>query len=330
MKNYSLRPATARSRVLIVDEAHENRLLVGQWVRCAGHEVVLADGGQRALKLLSDENFDLILLDFRMQRMDGFDVLRRIRINPALTQIPVVVSGVDELEVIIRCIEGGAEDYLTWPVAPPLLLARVHACLEKKRLRDGERRYLQELLDLKRDLARRNEELTVANALLEETARTDPVTGIPNRRSAMKSLDHLWALANRTEQSLACLMVDIDHFKAVNDNYGHQAGDRVLRETVAAMKKGMRASDVLGRWGGDEFLILCPATEAASARACAGRLVRLVGRQARARARLPVTVSVGVSQKLDRMTHPEQLIQAADEALYEAKRAGRDQVSAAG
>ena len=232
-----------------------------------------------------------------------------------------MVSSLDDLEATVRCIELGAEDYLMKPFEPTLLTARLRACLEKKQ-------FLQELIQLKRDLQKRNEDLEVANLKLEELAFTDALSGVPNRRFALDTLHRLWSTSLRTGRPLSAMLCDIDHFKRINDTYGHDCGDRVIRVIAQTLASGGRASDVACRFGGEEFLILCPDTDAT---ACALVGNRLRGLVTDAAIDFPgfdqqVTISIGVAEKSSEMENWNQIVSSADEALYEAKRNGRNRV----
>lgn len=155
---------------------------------------------------------------------------------------------------------------------------------------------------------------------------TDPLTGAHNRRYAIERLHELWASSRRFKQPLSCLVIDLDHFKQINDRFGHPFGDIVLQNIVRVLKQQLRANDVLARTGGEEFVVLCENTNAEGALTCAERLrqavaccpVRFGDTEVR------VTVSIGIAECTPEMTEPEELLQAADRALYAAKQAGRN------
>jgi len=168
--------------------------------------------------------------------------------------------------------------------------------------------------------------LAMNNRRLQEAALLDPLTGIPNRRYAMDRIHQEWSAAERSTRPLSCMLIDVDHFKSINDTYGHDVGDMVLRRVSEVLKQTARTQDVICRIGGEEFLVVCPDTDAAAAVQCAERL-----RQATGSMRIPIgkvslqlTISVGVAAMDATMRGPESMIKAADQAVYAAKHAGRN------
>ncbi|MFO0811093.1 MAG: diguanylate cyclase [Gemmataceae bacterium] len=315
--------------VLVVEDDRINRLLLTRHVERMGRRVLVADNGIQALATVQRERCDLILLDVMMPEMDGSEVLRELKSSDDLKNIPVIViSGLGEADTAARFIEIGAEDYLTKPFNPLMLHARITASLEKKRLRDTEQAYLRQLLALQQDLDRRNRELQDLNRRLEQIALTDELTGLPNRRSAMAELKRCWAASDRHRQPMACLIVDVDYFKRVNDTFGHDSGDVVLRAVAERLRAAARKNEVVCRLGGEEFIVLCEFTDRVAAEKCGERLRSAVAAapirsDAQAYA---ITVSIGVAARVDATQHPEQLLKAADQAVYLAKQTGRNRV----
>jgi diguanylate cyclase (GGDEF)-like protein len=174
-------------------------------------------------------------------------------------------------------------------------------------------------------------ELRRLNAQLEALATTDALTGLPNRRAMLGHLAALWAAAQRYNEPLSCLMLDIDRFKDVNDGYGHAAGDAALREIAVTLRRAARQSDICGRFGGEEFLVLCPRTELEDALAVAERIRQAIESQAiRFEVyEIAVTVSIGTACCRSQADDSQTLIAAADEQLYAAKRGGRNCTRAA-
>lgn len=193
-------------------------------------------------------------------------------------------------------------------------------------------RALQELNQtLEARVEERTRELALANQQLEEVAVTDVLTGLPNRRYALRRLAQAWQESAGAGQTMACLMVDADGFKEVNDWHGHDAGDRVLRELARCLRHGVRTDDVVCRLGGDEFLVICPHTPQDGALQLGEKL-----RAAVAELRVAVgdgvwkgSVSVGVAARSGAMQSPDALVNAADQGVYAAKRAGRNRVATA-
>jgi diguanylate cyclase (GGDEF)-like protein len=187
---------------------------------------------------------------------------------------------------------------------------------------------LRQLLALQRDLDRRNQELEELNRRLEEAALTDPLTGLHNRRWAMEELQRCWQASTRYRRPMACLLVDVDHFKRVNDSYGHDVGDAVLREIASRLRAAARQNEAVCRIGGEEFLIICDEIDRAGAAICGERLRagvadQLVTNEGR---ELSVTVSIGAAVRDESIPSPELLLKVADQAVYAAKQAGRNRV----
>ena len=201
------------------------------------------------------------------------------------------------------------------------------------RLRAGQRviTLQQEIERDREDIRRFAAELAVTNRRLQEAALTDVLTGFPNRRYAIERFQQEWQAANRSRRPLACMMVDADNFKAINDTRGHDVGDQVLKMTAQAIKSGLRAQDVVCRTGGDEFLVICPETDLAAALVCAERVRAAVlsadlktGPGARP---LQCSVSIGVAERDAVMPDIDALIKRADEGVYQAKQRGRNLVA---
>jgi diguanylate cyclase (GGDEF)-like protein len=225
---------------------------------------------------------------------------------------------------LVEAFEAGVDDYLTKPFTARVLAARLRAGQRVIRLQEDARRDSE-------NLRRFAAELAVANRRLQQAALTDPLTGLPNRRYAMERLEQEWAANARTQRPLTCMVVDIDGFKQINDSYGHDSGDVVLRQVATVLRKEARAEDVICRLGGEEFLVICPDTPLGAALHLAERLRLGVSRARSANGSIShsATVSIGVCQRESTMSHMDEFIKAADNALYDAKRAGRNRVAAA-
>jgi len=237
-----------------------------------------------------------------MPKLDGHGVLAELQGDAATVDIPVVfLTARSTTEDVVEGLRLGAHDYLRKPFEPAELLARVSAALRVKRLQD---------------------ELRIRNTELHTVSRTDDLTGLPNRRHLQEHLVMAGSAAKRHGQPVAVLMVDVDHFKSVNDRLGHAGGDRVLRRVAVSLASACRAEDTAGRWGGEEFLVVAPATDGDSAEVLGERIRAAVSAEAIAD-EVAVTVSVGVATGTDDI---ESIVRDADTALYEAKAAGRDRV----
>jgi diguanylate cyclase (GGDEF)-like protein len=222
------------------------------------------------------------------------------------------------------CFDAGADDCLLQPLRRAALGARLRGAQRRARQQEAMARDLGEI-------RRFASELALDNRKLQEAALTDPLTGLPNRRYAMERMNREWAIAQRRHGRVACMIVDIDHFKLVNDTHGHDVGDDILRH-VASLLRGMsRLQDVVCRLGGEEFLVICPDTAPADVGNVAERLRRAVAEIPLPGAPAAVTVSIGAAGLGSAVDSTAALLRLADQALYEAKRAGRNRVvSAAG
>jgi diguanylate cyclase (GGDEF)-like protein len=314
--------------ILIVDDISTERLILARYLEDLGYRHATATNGVEALQLAESLPIDLILLDLSMPVLNGLELLGELQNDDILRSIPVIVISGSFEQNAVRSIEAGAEDYLRKPFDPVMLRARIQNCLEKKRLRDVQVQHLQNLNSLQSELATKNQELKRINLNLEELAYTDELTGLPNRRSGLASLEQLLAIHARNANPLCCIIIDIDHFKKINDTYGHDCGDYVLHQAARRMQSLTRAGDGICRFGGEEFLILCPDTDLEGARLLANRLrqgledLSLCFRDYSG----PVTASFGVALARSGLARVEDLLNAADRALYQAKGEGRNRV----
>ncbi len=247
----SLGPAKSHGgTILIADDDTGNRDLLRRRLEFEGHQVVEARNGQEVLTFLKAHACDLILLDLMMPEMDGLQTLARLKQEPQWRELPVImISALDELRSVVRCIEMGAEDYLPKPFNRVLLRARIGASLEKKWLRDRERRKTEELEQTLRLLEQ-------AQAQLAVQASQDALTGLANRRSVDSNLEQ----RAKGENPFSVIYIDLNGFKKINDTYGHQAGDDLLKQVGSRLRLAFRSTDIVGRWGGDEFVALVDPT----------------------------------------------------------------------
>jgi diguanylate cyclase (GGDEF)-like protein len=294
--------------VLVVDDDRSMLEHVAAIVRDLGHEAYLALTWTEALRLYREVKPDLVVLDVMMPTVDGYKLARIIKGESARFTPIILVTALEDLEARRRGMAAGADDFLSKPVSPLELQIRLQSLLRIKQLTD---------------------ELARANRQLVQLATTDELTGLASRRALYVDLEREWARAQRYGATLAVLMIDVDHFKRVNDNFGHQIGDRVLRLVGDVVRVTIRASDFGARFGGEEFMVLAPETSAHAARVVAERLRQTIHRASATAGDgvPPVTMSVGIAASDDaEATSPDQLVRLADEALYEAKRRGRDRV----
>ncbi|MCE1225822.1 MAG: diguanylate cyclase [Geobacteraceae bacterium] len=297
--------------VLIIDdsEAVREKIIKTLESRDLFSRFYQAEDGLEGFKKLLASPVDIILCDLEMPRMDGFKFLGMMKGRSEVSDTPVIIlTGNDDRELKIKGLEQGACDFITKPFDPEELVARMRVHLKIKHLQD----------DLKR-----------SNELLLELSNTDHLTGLFNRRFLMEALDKEVQRARRKDGQVALLLLDIDHFKRVNDTHGHLQGDVVLQKVALHIQKELRSYDIAARYGGEEFVAVLPDTSLKEAFNVADRIrlsvqgMRFAGSLANER----VTVSLGValfpSPCFDDI---DGLLRAADEALYQAKERGRNRV----
>ncbi len=323
--------------ILVVDDSRIVRAMVSDVLRAEGYRVREASDGREALARIQESRPDLVLLDVMMPEMDGYEVCRALRRNEREEEyIPILMlTAKGEVEDLARGLAAGADDYIAKPFDNLELLARVKSLL---RIRALQKRLYQQNLELEaknQQLEALTRQLDAANQELRLLSVTDGLTRAYNHRHFQERLRTEYARASRHGEPLACVMIDLDHFKRINDTYGHPIGDRVLVWLVGILKDGVRSEDLVARYGGEEFVLLLPNTDATRARNLAERLRKRIASEpvplAEGDGRLRVTVSMGVADyrpgEVDRT--PDELLKAADEALYRAKAHGRNRVEVA-
>lgn len=299
--------------VLVVDDDAATRLLTSRWLSRAGMKVVEAEDGQAALDVVreSPEHISVIVLDVMMPVMDGYEVLARLNSDPDTAGIPVVLltAHANDEEDVIRGIQHGAYDHLAKPYRGPVLVARVKALIEKRH---------------------REFNVNVRLRRAEQQATTDPLTGLSNRRDFERALSRETAFAERHREPLSLLLIDIDHFKSVNDLFGHAEGDRVLVLVSQCIQATLRRSDHAYRLGGEEFAVLLRGTDSSAALAAGRRIQEALRAQPVAfntGDERTITFSGGVAAAdVDSDFVTRELVERADQALYAAKRGGRDRI----
>lgn len=289
--------------VLVVDDHESVRMFLEEVLRRHGFQVLGVGSGRAAIETV-DARVEAMLLDLGLPDMPGLDVLDAVRGMPNAPPVIVLTGSVDRDAP--ACLSRGAHDFMLKPPQIEELVARVSAAVRVKRLQD---------------------DLHNANALLTHQALTDALTGLANRRHGFSELDRTIAAAERHDRSLCVLMCDLDHFKTLNDTYGHDAGDSCLREAARRLASSVRTSDLPVRWGGEEFVVVMPDAAEVHAAAVAERIrsevadppFHIGGDE------LHVTMSVGWALRAAGESGAD-LVARADGALYEAKRRGRNAV----
>ena len=285
--------------VLVVDDDPDKRMILTIALEMAGYEVRNANDGEAGLAAVESYQPDLIVTDVMMPKMDGYELARRVRANPLTRFIPIIIQTAarSEAQDARRGAEVGALGYITDPLDIDLLLARVHTLLDFKRYLDT----------------------------CEEAAFTDHLTGLANRRRFERQLEREVTRTLRYGRPFCLLMLDIDHFKQVNDTYGHEAGDEAIRQLSKTLQAGTRGIDLAARIGGEEFAVILTETNFEVGVEVAERL-----RQAIKQEEIPtvghITASFGVVEFPACAQTGRDLLMVADAAMYEAKRQGRDRV----
>jgi diguanylate cyclase (GGDEF)-like protein len=289
----------SKFNVLLVEDDPDKQQLLKVALEMAGYNVHTADDGVEGLLAVESMQPDLIVTDVMMPNMDGYEMVRRIRANPSTRFIPVIIQTAarNATDDVRRGAEVGALGYITDPTDLDLLLARARTLLDFKNYLDS----------------------------CEEAAFTDHLTGLANRRRFERQLEREVSRTRRFNRPFCLLLLDIDLFKRVNDTYGHDVGDDVIRRLGNALQAGTRGIDTAARVGGEEFGVILTETDFAHGLEVAQRLrasisemdVPVAGR---------ITVSVGLAEFNAASRDARELFNAADAALYEAKRRGRDRV----
>jgi len=288
--------------VLVVDDDPDKRQLLKVALEMAGYTVHTANDGEEGLLAVESQSFDLIVTDVTMPKLDGYEMVKRIRANPKTRFIPVIIqtAAKADAEDARRGSQVGALGYITDPTDLDLLLGRTKTLLDFKNYLDT----------------------------CEEAAFTDHLTGLANRRRFERQLEREVARTKRFAHPFCLLMLDIDHFKSVNDTYGHEGGDEALRRLGHVLQTGTRGVDTAARIGGEEFAIILTETDFAHGLEVAERLRKTISETGMPEA-VHITVSIGLAEFSEPMSDGRELYVAADAALYEAKRQGRNRVVSA-
>jgi len=291
--------------LLIVDDEKQNRALLTELLQDE-HRIILAKDGKQALERAREHLPDLILLDVLMPEMDGYTVIRALKNDDLTRNIPVIfITALDSPGDEERGLELGAVDYISKPFNPAIVRVRIRNHLQSVRQR----------------------------RMLEQMAMLDSLTGIPNRRRFNEVFEQEWRRCMRDGAPLSLIVVDVDHFKAFNDTYGHAAGDEVLRRIAASLQTSLRRpGDFVARYGGEEFVMLLPGIDSEGARILCEHTRADVESERIAHAVSDVapwiTISLGGATRVPRDSTPNpELFSLADSCLYVAKNSGRNRVA---
>ena len=296
-------PPVTPATILMVDDEETNLYALRLILESKGYRCLEASNGLEAIAIAAAANPDVILLDIHMPEMDGYEVCRRLKADVRTSSIPIVflTARYRDQEEIVRGLEAGAHDYMTKPFSAAELTARVGVMV---RVRQAE-------------------------AEARQASLTDSLTGLWNRRFLHQRLEEEMTRSLRHSTPLACVMLDLDHFKEINDTHGHALGDFVLREVAGILRQHIRKSDIAVRYGGEEFVLLLFSNNAEGARVVAERIRRdIEGHVFTAgETTFRVTTSIGLCSFPDAgVVSSDDLMKRADAALYQAKEAGRNVV----
>ncbi len=287
--------------ILIVEDNPTDSAFCRNIMKKNGYETEVCMDCESALEFLSKKQPDLILLDIIMPGINGFQFSEYMKENLKFKDIPVIfLSGMDDEESIIKGFNSGGVDFITKPFRTQELLARTRTHVELKKTKEK----------------------------LIQMAATDELTGLANRRYFIERLTNEFDRDRRYESKYSLLIIDIDHFKNINDTYGHKTGDLVLQEAASVMKKSLRSSDIIGRIGGEEFAVLLPETEIKAALLISERVrknveeVKVLSNSHE----IKITISLGVSQSAVEDQNVDEIFIRADTAMYNAKKEGRNRI----
>jgi diguanylate cyclase (GGDEF)-like protein len=301
-------------RILIADDDAVSRRLLERTLVRLGHDVIAKTNGTDAIEgLLADDAPRLAVLDWMMPGADGLTVCRTVRTRPHTAPYVYIIllTARDGRDDMVEALDAEVDDFLIKPF---------HAMELRARLRSGER-----VLALQKSLLETQE-------ALRHQATHDNLTGLWNRGLILESLQRALAQAHRSGAPVSVVMADLDHFKRTNDTHGHAAGDAILRQAAQRIRSGIRQGDMVGRYGGEEFLLVLPGADTETARVVAERVraaiddVPMILDDGRP---LPSTVSMGLASAIDMGYEAIELLLAADAALYRAKANGRNRVEIA-
>ena len=318
---------TKTLKVLFVEDNEEARVAILALLSNFFDDIAVAKDGKEGISLFKADSFDIIISDIRMPNTNGLEMIEQIRqIN---NSVPVIISTAHkETDLLLESIKLGVNGYLLKPINFKQLKQVIQQICEQIYYKRKAKQYEENLEKLVKE---RTQELEIAKSKLAEMANKDPLTNLYNRRYFNDVADTLLSMAHRQQQEFSIFMLDIDRFKLINDTYGHNAGDVVLKKLSNLLTTSIRQSDVAIRFGGEEFVVLLPNTNIDGAVLIAKKLKEAIEN---IEIKIPnidiikFTVSIGISQ-CDCSKNAEvidDLVHKADEALYEAKRAGRNKI----
>jgi diguanylate cyclase (GGDEF)-like protein len=308
-------------RVLAVDDDPVSLKIVVSLLKRSGHEVITATNGHEALAMYMKHGAQVVITDWMMPEMDGLMLCQQLRRTDEGRKLYILLlTGQTEEARLVEAFRAGVDDYIVKPFKTALFEARIQPAIRVVQLQEDHDRQV-------REKERLNRQLDIEKRKFKAAAMTDSLTELPNRRYAIRRLEKEWANSVRTGSNYSVIMIDIDHFKEVNDRWGHDVGDLVLRSTARTIQRVLRRGDTCARMGGEEFLVICPNTDTQEGiqivaerirKAVESSVIKITAFEG------SITVSLGTALRSDQVKSIDSLLKVADEAVYEAKRGGRN------
>jgi two-component system cell cycle response regulator len=304
----------AESTILLVEDDKIQGKATKDYLESTGYKVVWAEDGKTAIKTVKTQAIDLIVLDLVLPDMNGNEVCRWLKLNQDTRGLPIIMlTAKSSTNDKVTSLTAGADDHLSKPFNESELGARIYACLRTKALQD--------------ELRDKNRQLEEVLSKLEVLAITDPLTNLYNRRHFENLIENEFANTARYKSPATCIMIDVDYFKSVNDEYGHRTGDVILKEITNIIKSCLRKVDTVARWGGEEFVVLLPRTKKEDSYTAAERILNTISEYTFTGVNRRITVSIGIASIPDpSIDTAEKLVDASDVAMYEAKGSGRNRI----
>jgi len=302
------------STILLVEDDKIQGKATKDYLESTGYKVVWAEDGKTAIKTVKTQAIDLIVLDLVLPDMNGNEVCRWLKLNQDTRGLPIIMlTAKSSTNDKVTSLTAGADDHLSKPFNESELGARIYACLRTKALQD--------------ELRDKNRQLEEVLSKVEVLAITDPLTHIYNRRHFENLIENEFAGSARYKSPATCLMIDVDYFKSINDEYGHRTGDIVLKEISNIIKSCLRKVDTVARWGGEEFVVLLTRTKKEASYTAAERILNTISEFKFTGVNRRITVSIGIASIPDpSIDTAEKLVDASDVAMYEAKGSGRNRI----
>lgn len=317
-------------KILIVDDNKDERVIISYLLKQLDIEMIEAGNGKEAQEYLYDDEISIIILDLYMPLMDGYETCKLFKSRETFKHVPIIaLTSSENSNDLKRMLEAGANDFIRKPFLFEEFTARIKAQLRLKNYFDEIQMHISEEERLNQKLLEVNEKILDLNGKLEDMAITDYLTGIYNRRYILEYLEQEIERSNRYDTMFSVILFDFDNFKNVNDTYGHLVGDEALKHFCNLVSENTRKSDLMGRYGGEEFLLIMPNTTIEQVEKHANKLREVIEENPLKygnNEKLKITVSAGCTSFYQLDKKSEDLIKRADDALLRAKNNGKNRV----